>query len=67
MVHLVLASLLHSFVWKLENGIKAEDMDMSDKFGFTLPKALPLRAIPINATFGKVDKIREKENVWQGG
>ncbi|KAK9273284.1 hypothetical protein L1049_018091 [Liquidambar formosana] len=47
MVHLMLASLLHSFDWKLENGMKAEDMDMSEKFGLTLQKAMPLRAIPV--------------------
>lgn len=47
MVHLVLASLLHSFDWKLQDGMKPQDMDMSDKFGFTLPKAEPLLAIPI--------------------
>ncbi|RVW41117.1 Geraniol 8-hydroxylase [Vitis vinifera] len=47
MVHLMLASLLHSFDWKLEDGLKPEDMDMSEKFGITLQKAKPLRAIPI--------------------
>ena len=47
MVHLMLASLLHSFDWKLEDGLKPEDMDMSEMFGITLQKAKPLRAIPI--------------------
>ncbi|KAA8520550.1 hypothetical protein F0562_014806 [Nyssa sinensis] len=47
MVHLVLASLLHSFDWKLEEGMKPEDIDMSDKTGLTLQKAMPLKAIPI--------------------
>ncbi|KAL6322527.1 hypothetical protein AAG906_009829 [Vitis piasezkii] len=47
MVHLMLASLLHSFDWKLEDGLKPEDMDMSEKFGITLQKAKPLLAIPI--------------------
>ncbi|XP_034708515.1 cytochrome P450 76T24-like [Vitis riparia] len=46
MVHLMLASLLHSFDWKLEDGMRPEDMDMSEKFGFTLRKAQPLRAVP---------------------
>ncbi|KAJ9680866.1 hypothetical protein PVL29_020006 [Vitis rotundifolia] len=47
MVHLMLASLLHSFDWKLEDGLKPEDMDMTEKFGFTFRKAQPLQAIPI--------------------
>ncbi|RVW41128.1 cytochrome P450 76T24 isoform X2 [Vitis vinifera] len=47
MVHLMLASLLYSHAWKLEDGMKPENMDMSEKFGLTLQKAQPLRAIPI--------------------
>uniref|UniRef100_A0A5B7BBB0 Putative geraniol 8-hydroxylase-like n=1 Tax=Davidia involucrata TaxID=16924 RepID=A0A5B7BBB0_DAVIN len=47
MVHLMLASLLHSFDWKLEQGMKLEDLDMTEKFGLTLQKAMPLKAIPI--------------------
>ncbi|GLJ32221.1 hypothetical protein SUGI_0648550 [Cryptomeria japonica] len=46
MVHLVLASLLHSFEWKLPDGMSCEQMDMSDDFGITLKKAADLRAIP---------------------
>ena len=47
MVHLMLASLLHTFNWKLVDGMKAEDVELSDKFGVTLALATPLRAIPI--------------------
>ncbi|KAJ9680877.1 hypothetical protein PVL29_020014 [Vitis rotundifolia] len=47
MVHLILASLLHSYAWKLDDGMKPEDMDMNEKLGFTLQKAQPLGAIPI--------------------
>ncbi|KAA8521950.1 hypothetical protein F0562_012736 [Nyssa sinensis] len=47
MVHLMLGSLINSFNWKLEDGIGPEDMNMEDKFGLTLEKALPLRAVPI--------------------
>ncbi|RVW41164.1 Geraniol 8-hydroxylase [Vitis vinifera] len=43
----MLASLLHSSDWKLEDGLKPEDMDMTEKFGFTLGKAQPLQAVPI--------------------
>ncbi|KAK2972544.1 hypothetical protein RJ640_014268 [Escallonia rubra] len=45
-VHLMLGSILHSFNWRLEDGMKPEDMDMSEKFGITLQKAIPLRAVP---------------------
>ena len=47
MLHLILASLLHSYAWKLDDGMKPEDMDINEKLGFTLQKAQPLRAIPI--------------------
>ncbi|KAF7844711.1 geraniol 8-hydroxylase-like [Senna tora] len=46
-VHNILASILHCYDWKLDDSLKAEDMDMSEKFGITLNKAMPLRAIPI--------------------
>eukprot|EP00253_Pinus_taeda_P007248 PITA_07248 len=46
MVHLVLASLIHSFDWAPPNGVNAEKIDMTDKFGLTLKKAVPLYAIP---------------------
>ncbi|XP_047320833.1 cytochrome P450 76T24-like [Impatiens glandulifera] len=47
MVHLLLTSLLLSFDWKLENGINPQDIDMNDKFGISMQKAIPLMAIPI--------------------
>ena len=47
MVHLMLGSLIHSFDWKLEDGITPEDMNLEDKFGLTLDMAQPLQAIPI--------------------
>ncbi|XP_059636079.1 cytochrome P450 76T24-like [Cornus florida] len=47
MVHLMLASLLHSFHWKLEERVKPEDIDINDKFGLSLQKAIPLKAIAI--------------------
>ncbi|KAL5552152.1 hypothetical protein UlMin_002328 [Ulmus minor] len=45
-LHLVLGTFIHSFDWKLENGIKPEEVDMEDKFGLTLEMAHPLRAVP---------------------
>ncbi|KAL6008033.1 hypothetical protein ACLOJK_033539 [Asimina triloba] len=47
MVHLMLASLLHCFAWKLPDGMSPEELDMDDKFGITLQKAVPLLAMPI--------------------
>ncbi|CAL5355994.1 unnamed protein product [Camellia sinensis] len=38
-----LASILHSFDWKLPEG---EKLDLSEKFGIVLKKRLPLMAIP---------------------
>ncbi|CAL0308412.1 unnamed protein product [Lupinus luteus] len=46
---LMLGLLINSFDWKLEDGIEVEDMDMDEKFGITLEKAQPVRAIPIKA------------------
>lgn len=46
MVTLMLASLLHSFRWKLPHGVTPRDLDMSEQFGITLKKAVPLSAIP---------------------
>ncbi|KAK4727189.1 hypothetical protein R3W88_032106 [Solanum pinnatisectum] len=45
MVPVILGSLLTSFNWKLEADIEPKDLDM-EKFGITLAKAHPLRAIP---------------------
>ncbi|KAK4269706.1 hypothetical protein QN277_022829 [Acacia crassicarpa] len=45
-LHFMLVTLLHNFDWVLENGLKAKEMDMSDKFGLDLKKAQPLRAVP---------------------
>ncbi|KAI3681656.1 hypothetical protein L6452_36458 [Arctium lappa] len=35
------------FDWKLEGNKKAPDMEMGEKFGITLPRSVPLMAIPI--------------------
>ncbi|XP_065632847.1 cytochrome P450 76T24 isoform X2 [Quercus suber] len=47
MVHLMLASLVHFFNWKLADEMNPENMDMSETFGLTLHRAKALRAIPI--------------------
>ena len=47
LVHFMLASLLQCSGWKLADVQKPEDLDMNDKFGLTIRKFQPLRAIPI--------------------
>ncbi|PON56114.1 Cytochrome P450, E-class, group I [Parasponia andersonii] len=44
---LALGSLLLSFDWVLADGMKPDDMDMSERMGITLRKAVPLKVIPI--------------------
>ncbi|CAJ2635701.1 unnamed protein product [Trifolium pratense] len=43
---LALAHLLHCFTWNLPNGMKPSEMDMSDVFGLTAPRASRLVAVP---------------------
>ncbi|KAK2664719.1 hypothetical protein Ddye_003293 [Dipteronia dyeriana] len=47
MLYLMLGTLIHSFDWKLEGGVKPENMDMDDKFGITVQRAQPLLAVPV--------------------
>lgn len=47
MVHLMLGSLVHSFDWKLEDGVKPQNKNMEEKFGITLDMAQPQRAFPM--------------------
>lgn len=47
MLHLLVASLVYAFDWKLVDGLKPSEVDMSEKFGLTLHKSEPLLAIPI--------------------
>ncbi|XP_020260550.1 geraniol 8-hydroxylase-like [Asparagus officinalis] len=47
MVPLMLASLLYHFKWELADGMRAENVDLSDKLGVTLALAHPIRAIPV--------------------
>ncbi|KAJ7976563.1 Cytochrome P450 family protein [Quillaja saponaria] len=47
MVNLMLAAILHSFDWKLPEGITPKSLDMSEQFGITLKKAVSLCAVPV--------------------
>ncbi|KAG4161739.1 hypothetical protein ERO13_D01G075000v2 [Gossypium hirsutum] len=46
-VELSLAQLLYHFDWKLPNGMKNEDLDMTETFGATSRRKRDLRLIPI--------------------
>ncbi|XP_004246575.1 iridoid oxidase-like [Solanum lycopersicum] len=46
MLPLTLGSILHKFDWVLANGVKPQDLDMNERMGMTLKKAIPLKAIP---------------------
>ncbi|KAI9076677.1 hypothetical protein K1719_041442 [Acacia pycnantha] len=46
MLFLMLGTLVNCFDWQLAGGMKAEEMDMNDKFGITLEKAHPVMAVP---------------------
>ncbi|XP_009763139.1 geraniol 8-hydroxylase isoform X1 [Nicotiana tabacum] len=43
----MLGSLLNSFDWKAEGDIAPEDLDVEERFGITLARSIPLRAVPI--------------------
>ncbi|XP_074286027.1 cytochrome P450 76AD1-like [Silene latifolia] len=47
MLCLMLANLVNSFDWKLEDGVSRSDLDMNEKFGITLQKVIPLKLIPV--------------------
>ncbi|MED6118229.1 hypothetical protein PIB30_000856 [Stylosanthes scabra] len=48
MITLVVAALVHSFEWKLPEGVTPESLDMTEQYGITLKRLTPLCAIPIS-------------------
>ncbi|RWR90886.1 putative Cytochrome P450 [Cinnamomum micranthum f. kanehirae] len=46
-LHIILASLLHSFDWKLPDGMTPMDVNMDYKIGLNMQMVSPLLAIPI--------------------
>ena len=48
-MHLIVASLVHNFEWKLADGLIPEHMNMEEQYAITLKKVQPLRvqATPI--------------------
>nr|AFK46728.1 unknown [Lotus japonicus] len=47
-VHLMLASLLHNFEWKLADGLTPDHMNMKEQFGLSLKRVQPLRVQAIS-------------------
>ncbi|CAA0823539.1 Cytochrome P450 84A1 [Striga hermonthica] len=45
-LEMAVAHLLHCFTWELPDGMKPADLDMSDVFGLTAPRAERLVAVP---------------------
>ncbi|XP_054802439.1 cytochrome P450 CYP736A12-like isoform X2 [Prosopis cineraria] len=45
-VKFILAQLVHCFNWELPPGMSPSDMDMTEKFGLTMPRDSPLLALP---------------------
>ena len=43
-VRLVVAQLVHCFDWELPNNLRPTELDMSEEFGLTTPRAKPLLA-----------------------
>ncbi|WVZ59628.1 hypothetical protein U9M48_009744 [Paspalum notatum var. saurae] len=48
MVHLILASMLNQFTWKLPVEVQRNRVDMTDKFGLTLAKAVVETALTLH-------------------
>ncbi|CAJ1972088.1 unnamed protein product [Sphenostylis stenocarpa] len=49
-VELTLAFLLFHFDWKLPNGMKSEDFDMTEEFGVTVARKVDIHVIPGNGS-----------------
>ncbi|KAL8474932.1 hypothetical protein ACS0TY_030640 [Phlomoides rotata] len=45
-LEMAVAHLLHCFTWELPDGMKPSELDMSDVFGLTAPRAERLLAVP---------------------
>ena len=59
MVRLLLAQLVHCFDWELPNGMLPSELDMTEEFGLTCPRAEDLMVIP---TFRLNDSISTKDS-----
>ncbi|KAK7380029.1 hypothetical protein VNO78_32372 [Psophocarpus tetragonolobus] len=55
-VKIVVAQLVHRFNWELPLSMAPEDLDMSEKFGLTMPRSKPLLAVPTYRLVGELGK-----------
>ncbi|KAL3637453.1 hypothetical protein CASFOL_018621 [Castilleja foliolosa] len=53
-LEMAVAHLLHCFNWELPDGMKPGDLDMSDVFGLTAPRAVRLVAVPSPRLIGAI-------------
>lgn len=54
-MELAVAHMCHCFTWELPDGMKPSELDMSDVFGLTTPKASRLIAVPSLRLLGSLD------------
>ncbi|XP_024027171.1 cytochrome P450 71D11 [Morus notabilis] len=59
-VELLLAMFLYHFDWKLPNGMKHEDLDMTESLGVTVRRKDDLHLIPIAYDLSPIEKISRK-------
>lgn len=52
-VKLVVAQLVHCFSWKLPSNMTPNDLDMTEKFGLSIPRAKHLLAVPTYRLHGE--------------
>jgi len=55
-VKIVLAQLVHCFNWELPLGMSPEELDMTEKFGLTMPRSKHLLAVPTYRLAAEVGK-----------
>lgn len=51
MLHSMVGSLIYRFDWKLEDGVKPENVDMNENSATIVHMATPLRAIPVQLNY----------------
>ncbi|XP_011652733.2 cytochrome P450 CYP736A12 [Cucumis sativus] len=47
LVRMIVAQLVHCFDWELPNGVLPSELDMSEDFGLSCPRAQNLRVVPV--------------------
>lgn len=53
-VKIVLSQLVHCFNWELPSGMSPDELDMTEKFGLTMPRSKHLLAVPTYRLTGEV-------------